>query len=201
MIAADRDYVKSKYKLEKIKDIEDPAAEAVQVNIPFNNYITGFCALIHKASIHAKATLANPSTYEIIHPADFGVERYIHFASRITGWNAVKSRAQRLKIEMTDKQYKECTAKIKALADIRALAVDDVDSILHAFHRNVKSGKDHPIEIPNMTDKERRLMAEKEAEIAAIAAMTTKRRLEELAEDEDSTERVAKKAKTNGITA
>lgn len=41
MVVADRDYVKSKYKLEKIKDIEDLVAEAVAVNIPFNNPITG----------------------------------------------------------------------------------------------------------------------------------------------------------------
>lgn len=39
-------------------------------DIPFNNYITGFSAFTHKAGIHAKAILANPSTYEIIDPAD-----------------------------------------------------------------------------------------------------------------------------------
>jgi hypothetical protein len=69
-----------------------------------------------QAGIHAKAILNNPSTYEIINPADFGMTRYVHFASRLTGWNAIKSRAAQLNIEMTDEQYKECTAKIKALA-------------------------------------------------------------------------------------
>lgn len=38
-----------------------------------------------KAGIHAKAILNNPSTYEIINPADFGMTRYVHFASRLTG--------------------------------------------------------------------------------------------------------------------
>lgn len=80
MIVADRDYVMSKYKLEKLKDIEDLVAQAVEVNIPFNNYITGFCAFTHKSGIHSKAILNNPSTYEIINPADFGMTRYIHFA-------------------------------------------------------------------------------------------------------------------------
>lgn len=121
MITADRDYVMGKYKLEKIKDIEDLVAEAVAVNIPFNNPITGFCAFTHKAGIHAKAILANPSTYEIIDPADFGMKRYVHFASRLTGWNAIKSRAEQLNIKMTDAQYKECTAKIKALADRKSV--------------------------------------------------------------------------------
>lgn len=44
MTVEDRDYVMSKYKLHKLKDIENMIAEAVQVNIPFNNYVTGFCA-------------------------------------------------------------------------------------------------------------------------------------------------------------
>jgi homocitrate synthase len=46
---------------------------------------------------------------------------------------------------MTDEQYKECTAKIKALADIRPLAVDDADSIIRAFLRGLGLGKDGPL--------------------------------------------------------
>lgn len=70
MIVADRDYVKGKYNLHKLKEIEDLVADSVEINIPFNNYITGFSAFTHKAGIHAKAILANPSTYEIIDPSD-----------------------------------------------------------------------------------------------------------------------------------
>ncbi|KAG9617563.1 homocitrate synthase, partial [Aureobasidium melanogenum] len=116
MIVADRDYVKGKYDLHKLKAIEDLVADSVEINIPFNNYITGFSAFTHKAGIHAKAILANPSTYEIIDPADFGMKRYVHFASRLTGWNAIKSRVEQLGLAMTDAQVKLCTAKIKALA-------------------------------------------------------------------------------------
>ena len=201
MITADRDYVKSKYRLEKIKDLEELVAEAVAVNIPFNNPITGFCAFTHKAGIHAKAILANPSTYEIIDPADFGINRYIHFASRLTGWNAIKSRAQQLNIEMTDAQYKECTAAIKRLADIRPIAIDDADSVIHAFHRNVKMGKTNPtasVLLPNMTEKEKKLLKEKLIEDEGVSE---KRQLEDTVADEVETERVVKKAKVNGITA
>jgi len=126
MIVADRDYVLSKYRLDKLRDLENLVAEAVEVNIPFNNYITGFCAFTHKAGIHAKAILANPSTYEILNPADFGLTRYVHFASRLTGWNAIKSRVDQLDLSLSDAQVKECTAKIKQLADVRSLNVDDV---------------------------------------------------------------------------
>jgi len=134
MIVADHDYVTKKYKLYKLKEIEDMVAEAVQINTPFNNPITGFCAFTHKAGIHAKAILNNPSTYEIINPADFGLTRYVHFASRLTGWNAIKSRVEQLGLEMNDEQVKILTSKIKAMADIRPLAIDDTDSIIRTFH-------------------------------------------------------------------
>ncbi|RMJ25634.1 homocitrate synthase [Aspergillus sp. HF37] len=167
MMVADRDYVKSRYNLEKIKDIEDLVAEAVQVNIPFNNYITGFCAFTHKAGIHAKAILNNPSTYEIINPADFGMTRYVHFASRLTGWNAIKSRAQQLNIEMTDDQYKECTFKIKALGDVKPIAVDDADGVIRAFYRNIKSGDNRPL--LELTADEQAQLAAREKEMAGQA--------------------------------
>ena len=106
MIVDSHDYVTSRYKLHKLKEIEDMVAEAVGVNIPFSNPITGFCAFTHKAGIHAKAILNSPSTYEIINPADFGMTRYVHFASRLTGWNAIKSRVEQLGLTMTDSQVK-----------------------------------------------------------------------------------------------
>ncbi|KAJ9149276.1 hypothetical protein NKR23_g4425 [Pleurostoma richardsiae] len=170
MIVADRDYVLSKYKLHKLKDLEELVADAVEVNIPFNNYITGFCAFTHKAGIHAKAILNNPSTYEIINPADFGMSRYVHFASRLTGWNAIKSRASQLNIDMTDAQCKECTAKIKMIADIRPIAIDDADSIIRAFHRSLKTGQ--PMGsldtlLPNITEKEKEALRAVQHEKAA----------------------------------
>jgi hypothetical protein len=47
--------------------------------------------------------------------------RYVHFASRPTGWNAIRSRAEQLGLKMIDAQYKECTAALKNLADIKVL--------------------------------------------------------------------------------
>ena len=143
MIVSAPEYVKSKYNLKKLRDIETLVAEAVQVNIPFNNPITGFCAFTHKAGIHAKAILANPSTYEILNPHDFGMTRYIHFANRLTGWNAIKSRVDQLNLHLTDDECKEVTAKIKKLGDIRQLNIDDVDSIIKDFHMEVNTPAVH----------------------------------------------------------
>jgi homocitrate synthase len=87
--------------------LADLSTSAVQVNVPFNNYITGYSAFHHKAGIHAKAILNAPSTYEIINPEDFGMTRFVHIGSRLTGWNAVRSRVDQLGLPMTDAQVKE----------------------------------------------------------------------------------------------
>ncbi|KAK7422351.1 homocitrate synthase lys21 [Neonectria punicea] len=133
MIVTAPDYVKSKYNLKSLKSLEELVADAVQINIPFNSPVTGYCA-----GIHAKAILANPSTYEIIDPHDFGLTRYISINSRITGWNAIKSRVEQLGLSMTDAQVKEVTAKIKQMADIRPLAIDDTDSIIRSYHLDLQ---------------------------------------------------------------
>ncbi|KAI4786752.1 homocitrate synthase, partial [Aureobasidium sp. EXF-8845] len=180
MIVADRDYVKGKYDLHKLKSIEDLVADSVEINIPFNNYITGFSAFTHKAGIHAKAILANPSTYEIIDPADFGMKRYVHFASRLTGWNAIKSRVEQLSLTMTDAQVKLCTAKIKALADVRPIAIDDADSIIRTFYSNLHKETEEPL-LPNMTEEEKKKFEQKQRELNGVAE---KRELEDQADAE-----------------
>ncbi|KAL6797335.1 homocitrate synthase [Trichoderma sp. SZMC 28013] len=138
MIVAAPEYVKRKYDLHRLKDIENIVAEAVHINVPFNNPVTGFCAFTHKAGIHSKAILNSPSTYEIINPEDFGLSRYVHFAHRLTGWNSIKSRVEQLGLHMTDAQVKLLTTKIKAMADVRPLAIDDADSIIRAFHLDLQ---------------------------------------------------------------
>ena len=68
-----------KYHL-PLRTLEQLIAEMVGVDIPFNNYITGFSAFTHKAGIHAKAILNSPETYEALDPHDFGLTRYISIA-------------------------------------------------------------------------------------------------------------------------
>ncbi|MEE8166923.1 MAG: homocitrate synthase [Myxococcota bacterium] len=130
MYAHDSEKVRQKYDLPLLRDIDNYIAERVRVDVPFNNYITGYTAFTHKAGIHAKAILNNPSTYEILDPADFGLGRYIHVAHRLTGWNAIKDRAEQLQLELSDDAIKEITSRIKALADDNHLSLDEVDALL-----------------------------------------------------------------------
>jgi homocitrate synthase len=95
---------------------------------PIKYIFLDYC--LFQAGIHAKAILANPSTYEILNPADFGQTRYVHIGSRLTGWNAVKSRSDQLKLGLSDEQVKAITGKIKKLADIRTLSI----VILYSLH-------------------------------------------------------------------
>jgi homocitrate synthase len=134
MYTVNPEYVKKKYNLKILRDIENYVAEAVDVQIPFSNYVTGFSAFTHKAGIHAKAILNNPATYEILKPEDFGLTRFVHIAHRLTGWNAVKSRVEQLGLNLNDEQIKEATNRIKALADIKHQTLDDVDGLLYQFY-------------------------------------------------------------------
>ncbi|KXJ93610.1 hypothetical protein Micbo1qcDRAFT_183252 [Microdochium bolleyi] len=153
MVVEDRASVASRYRLHMLKDLELLVAEAVDVSVPFNNPVTGSSAFTHKAGIHAKAVLNNPSTYEVLDPADFGLTRHVHIASRLTGWNAIKARALQLNVHMTDTQYKECTGKVKAMADVRQLSSNDTDDIIRAFQHCEQDGQSSEHFIPAINRK------------------------------------------------
>jgi len=106
--------------------------------------------------------------------------RYVHFASRLTGWNAIKSRVEQLGLKMTDAQVKLCTSKIKALADVRPIAIDDADSIIRTFHGNIERGTEEPL-LPNLTAEEKKKFEQKQRELAGVGE---KRGLEEQVAEE-----------------
>jgi len=106
------------------------------------------------------------------------MSRYVHFASRLTGWNAIKSRCDQLGVKMTDDQYKQCTSKIKAMADVRKLAIDDTDSIIRAFYDNLHSEQEKPL-LPGLTAEEKKKLEKVEAELEAVPE---KRKLDEAVE-------------------
>jgi homocitrate synthase len=131
----------NRYNLPVLRRLDTTVAEMVGVDIPFNNYITGITAFTHKAGIHAKAILNNPETYEILDPKAFGLSRYVSIAHRLTGWNALKNRAEQLNIELTKSQLKAITSHVKMMADEKQLSLDDVDAILHRWAENGNSDK------------------------------------------------------------
>ncbi len=125
----DRAYV-NQYDLGVLPQLDAMIARYCELDIPFNNYITGSSAFIHKAGIHAKAVLADPSTYEAINPADFGLNREISIGHRLTGWNAVRDRAQTLGLALDDTTLRDITNTIKSRADQTALSLPEIDALL-----------------------------------------------------------------------
>ncbi len=138
MYTLDSDAIKSRYNLGLIGHLEKYVAQRSHVSIPFNNYVTGSSAFTHKAGVHSKAVMANPAAYEVIDPVDFGVERRIELAHRLTGWNAMKQRCQDLCLDIPDDKLKIATVMIKDLSDERTIGIDDLDRILNSLSTRAK---------------------------------------------------------------
>ncbi len=125
----DRAYV-AKYNLPVLPRLDRLVADLCGIEIPFSNYITGSSAFIHKAGIHTKAVLADPATYEILKPQDFGLTREVMIGHRLTGWNALRQRAQTLGLHLDDATLRALAQDIKRRADVRPMALHEVDSLL-----------------------------------------------------------------------
>ncbi len=120
----------SKYRLSLLPQIDQLIADWCGIDIPFNNYITGSSAFMHKAGIHAKAVLADPESYESINPADFGVSRSIAIGHRLTGWNTIRRRADELGLAIDDDTVRQITQTIKERADVQPLTLHEIDTLL-----------------------------------------------------------------------
>ncbi len=133
MYVDDPDLVKRKYDLRKLVELDELIASLVSIDIPYNNFVTGKYAFHHKAGIHTKAIYLNPNSYEILDPADFGIERTIHLAHRLTGRHAIGNRARELGLEYGEDELRKITTHIKALADKGPLAMTELDAILREW--------------------------------------------------------------------
>jgi homocitrate synthase len=127
----------AKYNLKLLPRLDQLIADICDIDIPFNNYITGSSAFIHKAGIHAKAVLADPESYESINPDDFGITRGISIGHRLTGWNAIRNRANQLGLTLEDTTVQQVTQTIKARADVQPLSLPEVDDLLIAAANGV----------------------------------------------------------------
>ncbi|HET7700419.1 MAG TPA: homocitrate synthase [Candidatus Limnocylindria bacterium] len=130
MYADSPEAIKKKYDLRKLKELDELVAAMVGIEIPYNNFVTGKYAFHHKAGMHTKAIYLNPNSYEILDPADFGLERTMNIAHRLTGYNAVGKRAEQLGLTFGKTELREITKKIKAMADAGPLSMDQLDAVL-----------------------------------------------------------------------
>jgi len=130
MYAADRAGTMARFRLDALPALCQRVAELAEVVVPFNQVLVGETAFSHKAGIHTKAVYNDPRAYEALDPADFGLTREIAIGHRLTGWNAVRVRADALGLRLALTDLKEATTRVKQAADMRRLTLDDVDRIL-----------------------------------------------------------------------
>jgi len=95
--------------------------------------VTGKYAFHHKAGMHTKAIYINPNSYEILDPGDFGLERTMNIAHRLTGYNAVGHRAEQLGLTFGKAELREITRRIKAMADAGPLSMEQLDAVLREW--------------------------------------------------------------------
>jgi homocitrate synthase len=122
----------AKYDLHRLHDLSGLVARKIGVEIPFNHCVVGRTAFTHKAGIHTKAVMNDPHTYEVLDPGDFGLERTMLTAHRLTGHNAIGARAKELGLTLGADEVRRITTMVKALADQRRVTANDVDDLLKA---------------------------------------------------------------------
>jgi homocitrate synthase len=123
----------NRYNLKMLPELDHMIADMVGIQIPFNNYITGATAFTHKAGMHTKAVLADPSSYEVFDPALFGRTRTVEMVHRLTGWHAIAERARELGIMLSESQARVAAKRLKTMADERPLQLGDLDELLYEY--------------------------------------------------------------------
>ncbi len=133
MYASLPEYVSHKYHIAMIPALDKLIADMVHVDIPFNNMLSGETVFTHKAGMHLKALLNDPSTYEIFDPAVFGRKRELKVGHRLTGWHAIKHVADQQGLHFGEEELRRITHHIKNKADAGDLSEDEVVEILRTW--------------------------------------------------------------------
>jgi homocitrate synthase len=133
MFSLDPQGVGERFRLGQLRELERLVARVSAVEIPFNNYVTGETAYSHKAGMHLKALMTNPGSYEVIPPEAFGLTRKLIIGSRLTGRAAIAYRAREIGITFGERELKDITQRIKALADKGELSEAQIDRVLREW--------------------------------------------------------------------
>lgn len=118
-----------------LAELDQFVADCLHVAIPFNNPITAPGAFTHRAGIHTKAVLQNPSAYEVLNPGDFGLLRTIDVGSRYTGRYAVGHRASQLGLQLDGEEIIGLTRALKERAESGSLGLSEVDAFIHNWYQ------------------------------------------------------------------
>ena len=122
-----------RYRLEMLPELDRMLAAILGVAIPFSAAVTSPHAFQHKAGMHTKAVLADPTAYEALDPARFGLQRDILANHRLAGRHAIRHRAATLGVQLDDITLRTLTAEVKRRGDHGPLAADELDALIRGW--------------------------------------------------------------------
>ena len=93
--------------------------------VQFNKAIVGKNAFLHESGIHQDGVLKNVETFEIMKPADIGLNEDNIVLGKHSGRAALRSKLKNLGIEMGDNQLKDVFVRFKDLADRKKEVYDE----------------------------------------------------------------------------
>ena len=101
------------------------------IAIPPNKAVVGANAFAHEAGMHQHGVIADPSTYQIMTPADIGIPKTDMVLGKHSGRHAFRDRLASLGHNLCDDDLASAFKRFKALADRKKTVTDrDIEAIL-----------------------------------------------------------------------
>ena len=109
----------------KIMNLSRRVASVSGFAVQFNKAIVGKNAFLHESGIHQDGVLKNVETFEIMKPADIGLNEDNIVLGKHSGRAALRSKLKGLGIEMGENQLKDVFVRFKDLADRKKEVYDE----------------------------------------------------------------------------
>ncbi|CAM3890639.1 2-isopropylmalate synthase [Paracoccus yeei] len=109
----------------KIMGLSRRVAQASGFVVQPNKAIVGKNAFLHESGIHQDGVLKNVETFEIMRPADIGLNEANIAMGKHSGRAALRAKLRDLGYEVGDNQLKDVFVRFKALADRKKEIYDD----------------------------------------------------------------------------
>lgn len=110
------------------------AASLTAVAVPPGKSIVGQNAFSHESGIHQHGVLANRETYEIMRPADIGLDKNTLILGKLSGRHAFTQRLEQLGYALDDKGIDAAFHRFKEIADKKTAVTDeDIGAIVNEY--------------------------------------------------------------------
>ncbi|SNR54239.1 2-isopropylmalate synthase [Paracoccus sediminis] len=125
----------------RIIGISRRVAQVSGFPVQFNKAIVGKNAFLHESGIHQDGVLKNVETFEIMRPADIGLNETNIAMGKHSGRAALRAKLSDLGYDVGDNQLKDIFVRFKALAD-RKKEVYDEDIVALLQDASANTGDD-----------------------------------------------------------